>query len=77
MLDINDAMAVALRNQDVTGFNLAVAQQKGFQPLGRSALLYALQGLTSLAEVMKICASVDDMAVAAPSSPSPAVMSEG
>lgn len=67
VLDINDVMALALRNQDVSAFNLAVSQQKGFQPLGRSALLYALQGLTSLAEVMKICASVDDMTVAAPS----------
>lgn len=60
ILDINEAMAKALRSRDVDGFNKAAITQKSFIPLGRSALAYALQGLTSIEEVMRICAMLDD-----------------
>ncbi|MBB6522358.1 GspE/PulE family protein [Pseudoteredinibacter isoporae] len=60
ILDVNEAMAKALRGRDVDGFNQAAIKQKNFIPLGRSALAYALQGLTSLEEVMRICAMLDD-----------------
>lgn len=60
ILDVNEAMAKALRSRDVDGFNEAAVGQKNFIPLGRSALAYALQGLTSLEEVMRICAMLDD-----------------
>ncbi|GAA6153401.1 GspE/PulE family protein [Pseudoteredinibacter isoporae] len=60
ILDVNESMAKALRARDVDGFNQAAIEQKNFIPLGRSALAYALQGLTSLEEVMRICAMLDD-----------------
>ncbi len=60
ILDVNEAMAKALRHRDVEGFNSAAKAQKSFIPLGRSALAYALQGLTSISEVMRICAMLDD-----------------
>ncbi|MCV6624770.1 MAG: GspE/PulE family protein [Cellvibrionaceae bacterium] len=60
MLDVNETMAQALRARDVEGFNQTAMSQKNFIPLGRSALAYALNGITSMEEVVKVCAMLDD-----------------
>lgn len=60
ILEVDESMGGALRKRDVEQFNRSALQQKEFIPLGRSALIYALQGITSMDEVMKICAMLDD-----------------
>lgn len=56
LLEINADMANALRQNNVAEFNQQARQLKGFQPLLNSALGYALNGLSSMEEVLKIYA---------------------
>jgi MSHA biogenesis protein MshE len=60
MLEINVAMADALRDGSVRQFNLAAHEDKNYRPLSYSALEYALQGVTTLEEVMRVTAEVED-----------------
>lgn len=60
MLELNAELAEALRTSDFNGFTLAANKNPTFKPLSESALDYAIQGLTSLEEVMAITAQIDD-----------------
>lgn len=62
LLEINNAMANALREKDVRTFDEVVTAQPGFQPLMYSALSYALAGTTTLDEVLRVSAQVEDVA---------------
>jgi type II secretory ATPase GspE/PulE/Tfp pilus assembly ATPase PilB-like protein len=44
----------ALRNQDIEGFAAAAASDSAFVPMTEAALKLAREGLTSLAEAMRI-----------------------
>lgn len=60
ILEIDRAMADALRDNSVKNFNDAAHRSEGYQPLSYSALEFALQGVTTLEEVMRVSALVED-----------------
>jgi len=60
LLEINNAMADALRDNNVRAFNDVAHNDPTFKTLMFSALEYALQGVTSLEEVMRVSAQVED-----------------
>ena len=51
---MNRELADALRRSDAEGFAIAARNNEGFRPLGDMALDYAMQGLTSIEEVIKV-----------------------
>ncbi|RBP20559.1 MSHA biogenesis protein MshE [Marinobacter pelagius] len=57
MLEMNEPMLDALRQQDVSGFSRAARQSRFYRPLGRCAMDYALRGVTTLAEVARVAAT--------------------
>ena len=60
LLELDRAMANALRTNDVEAFNKAALRHSHFRPLSHSALDLAIDGVTSLAEVMRVSALVED-----------------
>jgi len=60
MLELNDAMAAALRDNNIQAFSDAAHKSEYFEPLNHSALQYAIAGITTLEEVMKVSAQVED-----------------
>ncbi|TEW56867.1 type II/IV secretion system protein [Psychromonas sp. RZ22] len=54
LLELDEKMIAALRQDDTQGFSVAAKQSVLFQPLALSALDYAKQGITSLDEVFKL-----------------------
>jgi len=60
MLEINNAMAEALRENSISGFSKATHENPHFRPLSYSAFEYAVKGITSLEEVMRVSAEVED-----------------
>ena len=63
MLEINRPMADALRENSIGGFTTACHNNPNFKPLNLSALEYAIQGVTTLEEVMRVSAQVEDEVV--------------
>jgi MSHA biogenesis protein MshE len=61
MLELNYAMAEALRMNDINGFTRAANEVPNFVTLSEAALGYAIDGLTTLEEVMSISAQIDDV----------------
>ena len=64
LLEIDHAMADALRDNSVRDFNTAAHASPSYQPLSYGALEYALQGVTTLEEVMRVSAMVEDESLA-------------
>lgn len=62
MLELNGAMANALRDNDLNAFTEATTHSGHYKPLSHSALGYATQGMTTLEEVMRVSAEVEDEA---------------
>ncbi|VAX01122.1 MSHA biogenesis protein MshE, partial [hydrothermal vent metagenome] len=54
MLEINEELADALRNQDYAGFKRLALAQDSYLPLVQNALMLARQGVTSLDEVIRV-----------------------
>lgn len=66
LLEINEEMMAALRNSDTQSFAEAAARVPGFQTLAKVGLTYALQGVTSVDEVLTLAAGTpvyDDLGV--------------
>jgi MSHA biogenesis protein MshE len=61
MLELNNAMADALRMNDINGFTRAVNDVPNFVTLSEAALGYAIEGKTTLEEVMSISAQIDEI----------------
>lgn len=61
MLELNQAMAEALRANDINGFTRAAYAVPNFVTLSEAALGYAMEGTTTLEEVMTISAQIDDI----------------
>ena len=59
LLEIDYTLADALRRNDPAGFENAARVQEGYRPLVLNALDYARQGITSLAEAMRLSGMVD------------------
>lgn len=60
LLVINDELADALRRANTSDFVKAARRSRGYTPLVHSALAYAVQGITSLSEVLKVSEQVDE-----------------
>lgn len=60
MLELNQPMAEALRDNNINAFTRAANESPNFQSLSTVALQYAEQGLTTLREVMGITAQIED-----------------
>lgn len=61
ILELNQPMAEALRDNDMNAFTRAAIASPNFQPLSAVALNYAIQGRTTLQEVMGISAQIEDI----------------
>lgn len=59
LLVMNRELADALRRRDADAFAIAARDSETFRPLGDMALDYAMQGLTSLDEVIKVSEYVE------------------
>lgn len=64
LLEINNAMANALRDNSVRKFNDAAHSDKNYRPLSASALDFAMQGITTLDEVLRVSAQIEDESLA-------------
>lgn len=60
LLEMTEAMMNALKNNDTSGFSVAAHASPDYKPLAHSALLYAMQGITSIDEVLKLVEMVGD-----------------
>lgn len=60
LLEIDGDMADALRDGNVREFNTAAHASDGYRPLSLSALDYALKGITTMDEVLRVSAELDD-----------------
>ena len=54
LLVMDEALVVALQNGDHEGFYKAAHAQEGYTTLGNTALQYALQGVTTVSEAMRV-----------------------
>ncbi len=61
LLEIDEAMAEALRRNDTHAYIEAAAKTKGFRPLAICALEYASKGITTLDEVLRIAGEQDEI----------------
>ena len=61
LLEMDEAMIAALRRSDPQAFaEAAKRQRRHYRPLAACALDYALAGVTSVEEVLKVCATLTD-----------------
>lgn len=63
MLELNQDMASALRENSIQKFSEATHASPNFKPLSYSALQYAVVGVTTLEEVMRVSAQVTDESI--------------
>ena len=61
LLELDEAMAEALRQNDTNAYIQAAVKTKGFRPLSICALEYASRGITSLEEVLRIAGEQEDI----------------
>ncbi|KAB7622638.1 GspE/PulE family protein [Alkalilimnicola sp. S0819] len=59
LLELDGAMTDALRRNDQAAFARAAAANPDYRPLGRVATDYALQGVTSMEEVLRVAGELD------------------
>ena len=60
LLEMDEHLLFALRKGDAAEFTKAAEHNPHFRSLAKCALDYARQGVTSVQEVFKISASLDD-----------------
>jgi len=60
LLEVNEALALALGRGDSAAFVSAARELPGYRPLHRLALDYAAQGVTTVGEAMRVAAQIDD-----------------
>jgi MSHA biogenesis protein MshE len=60
LLELDRPLADAIRRGDLTGFGDAARAQSGFISLTRSAMELAMQGVTSLSEVIAVTSGLDE-----------------
>jgi MSHA biogenesis protein MshE len=64
LLEMDEAMIAALRRNDPQAFAEAAQANPSYRPLAANALDYALAGVTSIDEVLKVCATLGDEVLA-------------
>ena len=60
LLEMDARLTGAMQREDLDEFNQAAAAKKGYVPLGRRALGYAINGLTTLEEVIRIAGTLEE-----------------
>ncbi len=60
LLEMTEGMMNALKNNDTSSFSDEARISPDYKPLAHSALLYAKEGITSIAEVLKLVEMVGD-----------------
>ena len=60
LLELDEAMADALRRNDTQAYIAAAARTRAFRPLSICALEYASKGMTTLDEVLRIAGEQED-----------------
>ncbi|MEO5378824.1 MAG: Flp pilus assembly complex ATPase component TadA [Magnetococcus sp. DMHC-6] len=60
LLEMKGNLADALRRNDTEGFFAAAHKQVGYVPLHLAALAYAIKGITSIEEVMRLTTDVEE-----------------
>ncbi len=60
LLEMDSRLTGAIQREDLGEFLKAAKEKKGYVPLGRRALHYAITGVTSLDEVMRITGGLDE-----------------
>lgn len=60
LLELNGPMADALRDNNVRGFNEAAHAHPNYRPLSAGAFEFAKQGITTIEEVLRVSAQVED-----------------
>lgn len=63
LLELTDDMLDAIRRSDIGGFTKTVQNSEHYYPLSQCALDYAVEGKTTIQEVFKITASLDESAL--------------
>jgi MSHA biogenesis protein MshE len=61
MLELDATLAEHLRRQDYAAFERAASTQAGFRPLAQSGLDFVLQGVTTIAEVIRVAGALEDL----------------
>lgn len=61
MLELDDPLADALRREEAEDFARLARRQKGYRPLVQCALDYAVEGITSLEEVIRLAGGLDEL----------------
>ncbi|HEX7061735.1 MAG TPA: ATPase, T2SS/T4P/T4SS family [Woeseiaceae bacterium] len=69
LLEIDVPMAEAIRREDLGRFARCAARRPGFVTLTRAALGYAAAGVTSVAEVMRVTAGIEETGAEGPVDP--------
>ncbi|MCB1843539.1 MAG: Flp pilus assembly complex ATPase component TadA, partial [Halioglobus sp.] len=70
LLEIDARLTESIRREDIDGFLSACAEKESYAPLNHCALDYAMHGITSLDEAIRIGGGVDiDVSAVRPSSP--------
>ncbi len=64
LLEFDEELANMLRREDALGFAKLARQQQGYRPLVLNALDYAIDGETSIAEVLALSGQVEDLKMA-------------
>ncbi len=60
LLEMDPKLTDALRREDLTAFNATAKRKKGYVPLVRCALDYAIDGITTVDEVIRVVGGLDD-----------------
>ena len=61
LLELDGTLAEFLRAGDYTSFEQAASRQTSFRPLALSGLDAALQGATTIGEVIRVAGTLEDM----------------
>ncbi len=61
LLEIDEILADALRREDASEFAREARRNRGFRPFALHALDYAIRGITTLEEVLRVASSVEDI----------------
>jgi len=64
LLEINSVMANALRDSSVREFHEAAHRHPHYRPLSASAMDFAMEGLTTIDEVLRVSAQIEDESLA-------------
>jgi MSHA biogenesis protein MshE len=60
LLEMDARLTGAIQREDLDEFQIAAEEKKSYIPLSRRALDYAIAGVTSLDEVMRITGGLDE-----------------